>query len=320
MATEHFLEFEKPIAEIEGKIKELRHMADSGDVDIAEEVTKLQARADQLLDETYANLSPWQKTLVARHLDRPQFSHYVGGMIEDFTPLAGDRAYGDDLAVQGGPGRFRGHSVMILGHQKGIGTDGRVAHNFGMAHPEGYRKAVRLLEMADHFGLPVLTFVDTQGAYPGVGAEQRGQAEAIARTIEAALAVRTPVVSVILGEGGSGGAVALAVGNQVMMLEHSIYSVISPEGCAAILWRSSEKAQEAAESLRLTAQDLQKLRVIDRIITEPAGGAQRHPQEMVRRVAAAVADVLGSLLEQTGADHREARREKFLAMGKAGLA
>ena len=320
MATEHFLEFEKPIAELEGKIKELRHMADNGDVDIAEEVAKLQTRADQLLDDTYANLTPWQKTLVARHLDRPQFSHYVSGLIDDFTPLAGDRAYGDDRAVQGGLGRFRGQSVMILGHQKGIGTDGRVAHNFGMAHPEGYRKAVRMLKMADHFGLPVLTFVDTQGAYPGVGAEQRGQAEAIARTIEAALAVRTPVVSVILGEGGSGGAVAMAVGNQVMMLEHAIYSVISPEGCAAILWRSSEKAQDAAEALRLTAQDLQKLRVIDRIITEPAGGARRHPQEMVRRVAAAVADALGGLLAQSGADHREARREKFLAMGKTGLA
>ncbi len=321
MPMETFLEFEKPIAELEGKIKELRHLSESGEMDITAEVSKLQSRADQLLTETYGQLTAWQKTLVARHLDRPHFTHYVQALIEDFSPLAGDRAYGEDRAIQGGPGRFRGRSVMVIGHEKGIGTDGRIAHNFGMAHPEGYRKASRLLQMADRFNLPVLTLVDTQGAYPGVGAEQRGQAEAIARTIEVGLDVRVPVVSVILGEGGSGGAVALAVGNKVLMLEHSIYSVISPEGCAAILWRSSDKAKEAAEALKLTAQDLLKLRVIDQIISEPTGGAQRHPQEMVKRVGAAIAqafDDLDALGEQ--ADYRALRRKKFLDMGKVGLA
>ena len=316
-----FLEFEKPIAEIEGKIKELRHLSDGGEMDISSEVFKLQSRADQLLSETYSSLTAWQKTLVARHLERPHFTHYVAGLIQDFTPLAGDRVYGDDRAIQGGPGRFRGRSVMVIGHEKGIGTDGRIAHNFGMAHPEGYRKATRLLQMADRFGLPVLTLVDTQGAYPGVGAEQRGQAEAIARTIEVGLDIRVPVVSVILGEGGSGGAVALAVGNKVLMLEHSIYSVISPEGCAAILWRSSDKAKDAAEALKLTAQDLYKLRVIDSIVSEPIGGAQRHPQEMVKRVGAAI-DAAFRDLEALGdtADYREHRRKKFLDMGKVGLA
>ncbi|MDA0654778.1 MAG: acetyl-CoA carboxylase carboxyltransferase subunit alpha [Proteobacteria bacterium] len=318
MPTATFLEFEKPIAELEGKIKELRHLADGGDVDIADEVTRLQSRADQLLNETYAQLSPWQKTQVARHLDRPHFSQYVQGLITDFTPLAGDRVYGEDLAIVGGPGRFRDRSVMVIGHEKGVGTDGRIRHNFGMAHPEGYRKAGRLMKMADHFGLPILCLVDTQGAYPGVGAEQRGQAEAIARTIQTGLDVRVPVVCVIVGEGGSGGAVALAIGNRVMMLEHSIYSVISPEGCAAILWRSSDRARDAAEALKLTAQDLMKLRVIDRVISEPTGGAQRHPQEMVRRVGAAVADAFTEL-DREG-DHREARRQKFLGMGKVGLA
>ena len=320
MPTETFLEFEKPIAELEGKIKELRHLSDGGDMDIAEEVTKLQSRADQLLADTYSTLTPWQKTQVARHLDRPHFSQYVQGMIEDFTPLAGDRTFGDDHAILGGPGRLRGRSVMIIGHEKGLGTDGRIRHNFGMAHPEGYRKAERLMTMADHFGLPILTLVDTQGAYPGVGAEERGQAEAIARTTETCLNVQVPVVSVILGEGGSGGAVALAVGNRVLMLEHSIYSVISPEGCAAILWRSSEKAKEAAEAMRLTAQDLMKLQVIDRIISEPPGGAQRHPQEMVRRVSAAVAEAFEDMDRNHDVDHREARRQKFLGMGKVGLA
>ena len=320
MAMENFLEFEKPIAELEGKIKELRHLSDSGEMDITSEVAKLQGRADQLLNETYSALTPWQKTLVARHLDRPHFSHYVSGLIEDFSPLAGDRVYGDDRAIQGGPGRFRGRSVMVIGHEKGIGTDGRIAHNFGMAHPEGYRKATRLMHMADRFGLPILTLVDTQGAYPGVGAEQRGQAEAIARTIEVGLDVRVPVVSVILGEGGSGGAVALAVGNKVMMLEHSIYSVISPEGCAAILWRSSDKAKDAAEALKLTAQDLYKLRVIDKIISEPTGGAQRHPQEMVKRVGAAIATAFDDLDDLGVADFRALRRKKFLDMGKVGLA
>ena len=317
---ESFLEFEKPVAELEGKIKELRHMVDAGDIDIADEVTKLQARADQLLDETYGNLSAWQKTLVARHLDRPHFSHYVTELIEDFTPLAGDRVYGDDRAVIGGPGRFRGRSVMVIGHEKGSGTEGRVAHNFGMAHPEGYRKAVRLMEMADHFEIPILTLVDTQGAYPGVEAEQRGQAEAIARSIEVGLTVQVPVISVIVGEGGSGGAVALAIGNRVLMLEHAIYSVISPEGCAAILWRTSEKTQEAAEALKLTAQDLLQLEVIDRVIDEPTGGAQRHPKETIARVGDALSQALAELDKDSGDGYRALRREKFLAMGKVGLA
>lgn len=321
MATETFLEFEKPIAELEGKIKELRHLSDNGDMDIGEEVSKLQGRAEQLLQETYSALTPWQKTQVARHLDRPHFTHYVSGLIDEFTPLAGDRVFGDDRAIQAGIGRFKGRSLLVVGHEKGIGTDGRIKHNFGMAHPEGYRKTSRLLEMADRFGLPVLTLVDTQGAYPGVGAEQRGQAEAIAKAIQVGLDVRVPIVSVIVGEGGSGGAVALAVGNKVLMLEHSIYSVISPEGCAAILWRSGDKAKEAADALKLTAQDLYKLRVIDAIISEPTGGAQRHPHETVKRVGHAVAtafveiDALGP-----DADFRALRRKKFLDMGKYGLA
>jgi acetyl-CoA carboxylase carboxyl transferase subunit alpha len=317
---ESFLEFEKPVAELEGKIKELRHMVDDGDMDIADEVSKLQSRADQLLQETYARLTPWQKTLVARHLDRPHFSHYVTDLIEEFSPLAGDRVYGDDRAVVGGPARFRGRSVMVIGHEKGSGTEGRVAHNFGMAHPEGYRKAVRLMEMADHFSLPILTLIDTQGAYPGVQAEKRGQAEAIARAIEVGLNVKVPVISVIVGEGGSGGAVALAIGNKVLMLEHSVYSVISPEGCAAILWRSSDKAQDAADALKLTAQNLLQLKVIDRIITEPVGGAQRHPKETIQRVGDAVEEELDGLLQMVDADYRALRRQKFLDMGKVGLA
>ena len=317
---ESFLEFEKPVAELEGKIKELRHMVDDGDMDIAEEVTKLQARADKLLEETYSTLSPWQKTMVARHLDRPHFSNYVTDLIEDFSSLAGDRTYGDDRAVVGGPGRFRGRSVMVIGHEKGSGTEGRVAHNFGMAHPEGYRKAVRLMEMANHFSMPIITLVDTQGAYPGVQAEQRGQAEAIARAIETGLDVTVPVISVVVGEGGSGGAVALAIANKILMLEHSVYSVISPEGCAAILSRSSEKAETAADALKLTAQDLLELKVIDQIIIEPTGGAQRQPKETVQRVGLAVAVALTELEETPDADFRAMRREKFLEMGKVGLA
>jgi acetyl-CoA carboxylase carboxyl transferase subunit alpha len=258
--------------------------------------------------------------MVARHLDRPHFSHYVTNLIEDFSPLAGDRTYGDDLAVVGGPGRFRGRSVMVIGHEKGSGTEGRVKHNFGMAHPEGYRKAVRLMEMADHFSLPVITLVDTQGAYPGVQAEQRGQAEAIARAVETGLNVSVPVISVIVGEGGSGGAVALAIANKILMLEHSVYSVISPEGCAAILWRSSEKAETAADALKLTAQDLLQLKVIDQIIIEPTGGAQRQPTETVQRVGDAVAVALEDLEATPDVDFRALRREKFLDMGKVGLA
>ncbi|MGE3969448.1 MAG: acetyl-CoA carboxylase carboxyltransferase subunit alpha, partial [Dongiaceae bacterium] len=246
-----FLDFEKPLAELEGKIEELRHLENSGDINIAEEVARLQAKVDKLLRQTYAKLSPWQKTLVARHPERPHFLDYTGRLIEDFTPLAGDRSFADDHAIIGGLGRFRGRSVMVIGHEKGSDTAARVQHNFGMARPEGYRKAQRLMDMADRFRLPVLALVDTPGAYPGVDAEARGQAEAIARSIETCLRIRVPLVAAIIGEGGSGGAIALAAGNRVLMLEHAVYSVISPEGCASILWRSAEQAKEAAEALKL---------------------------------------------------------------------
>ena len=242
----NFLEFEKPIAELEGKIEELRHLSDGGDLNIAEEVTRLQGKVDRLLHQTYARLTPWQKVQVARHPERPHMSDYVGALIEDFTPLAGDRLFGEDQAVVGGLGRYHGYSVVVIGQEKGTDTDGRVQHNFGMAQPEGYRKARRLMELADRFGLPVLTLVDTPGAYPGIGVEERGQAEAIARCIETCLDIRVPLVSVIIGEGGSGGAIAIATGDRVLMLEHAVYSVISPEGCASILWRSAEQAEQAA--------------------------------------------------------------------------
>ncbi|HJM48357.1 MAG TPA: acetyl-CoA carboxylase carboxyltransferase subunit alpha [Alphaproteobacteria bacterium] len=313
-----FLDFEKPIAELEGKIKELRHLAEEGDVNIAEEVSKLEAKAEQQLRLTYANLTPWQKTLVARHQDRPHMSAYVARLIEDYTPLAGDRAYGEDRAVCGGLGRFRGRSVMVLGHEKGNGTDGRVRHNFGMAQPEGYRKAVRLMELAERFRLPVISFVDTPGAHPGVGAEERGQSEAIARSIEACLDLTVPLLAVIIGEGGSGGAVALAAGNRVCMLEHAIYSVISPEGCASILWHSAERAQDAAEALKLTAQDLQRLAVIDEVVDEPIGGAHRLPEAAIEAVGEALARALDDLVERAPDRLRDERRQKFLAMGRAG--
>ncbi|HTH15710.1 MAG TPA: acetyl-CoA carboxylase carboxyltransferase subunit alpha, partial [Magnetospirillum sp.] len=291
----HILEFEKPIAELEGKIEELRHLADNGDVNIAEEVGRLQVKVDKLLRSTYAKLTPWQKTQVARHPERPHTSTIIGSLITDFTPLAGDRCFGEDQAIIGGLGRFRGQSVVIMGHEKGHDTESRLKHNFGMAKPEGYRKAVRLMEMADHFRLPVITLVDTAGAYPGVDAEARGQAEAIARSIETCLDIRTPFVSVIIGEGGSGGAIALATANAVLMLEHAIYSVISPEGCASILWRSAEHAKDAAEQLRLTAQDLQKLDVIDSVVPEPMGGAHRNPDLMIQTLAMAVDSALRDL-------------------------
>ncbi|MGH6959866.1 MAG: acetyl-CoA carboxylase carboxyltransferase subunit alpha, partial [Dongiaceae bacterium] len=258
-----YLEFEKPIAELEGKIEELRHLSDGGDINIAEEVAKLQQKADRLLRQTYGKLSAWQKTLVARHPDRPHFGDYVGALVEDYTPLAGDRAFADDRAIQGGLGRFRGRAVMLIGHEKGSDTATRVRHNFGMARPEGYRKAQRLMDLADRFRLPVVTLVDTPGAYPGVDAEARGQAEAIARCIEMGLKIRVPLVAAVIGEGGSGGAIALAAGNRVLMLEHAVYSVISPEGCASILWRSGEQSKEAADALKLTAEDLLRLGVID---------------------------------------------------------
>ncbi|MBC7951177.1 MAG: acetyl-CoA carboxylase carboxyltransferase subunit alpha [Rhodospirillaceae bacterium] len=316
----HILEFEKPIAELEGKIEELRHLADNGDVNIAEEVSRLQAKVDKLLRSTYAKLTPWQKTQVARHPERPHALDYIKTLITDFTPLAGDRCFGEDKAIVGGLGRFRGQSVMVLGHEKGHDTDTRLKHNFGMAKPEGYRKAVRLMEMADHFRVPVITLVDTAGAYPGVDAEARGQAEAIARSIETCLDIRVPFVSVVIGEGGSGGAIALASANSVLMLEHAIYSVISPEGCASILWRSATHAKDAADALKLTAQDLHKLAVIDEVVPEPLGGAHRNPDLAMQTLAQAVDSQLKELGGLEGGVLRARRREKFLEMGRVGLA
>lgn len=312
----NFLDFEQPIAELEGKVEELRHLAGDGEMNIADEIGKLQTKADKLLRQTYAKLTPWQKVQVARHQDRPHFGDYVSTLIEDFTPLAGDRGFAEDKAIQGGMGRFRGQSCVVIGHEKGHDTQSRVAHNFGMARPEGYRKAIRLMEMADRFDLPVITLVDTAGAYPGVGAEERGQAEAIARSIEKCLEIKTPLVATIIGEGGSGGAIALAAADSVLMMEHSIYSVISPEGCASILWRSAEHAQTAAEALRLTAQDLEKLKIIDRIVAEPMGGAHRDPSEAIISLGNVVEDELKKLTAMDGASLRKRRREKFLAIGR----
>ena len=314
-----FLDFEKPLAELEGKIEELRHLENNGDINIAEEVARLQSKLDKLLRQTYGKLSAWQKTLVARHPDRPHFLDYVRSLIEDFTPLAGDRNFADDRAILGGLGRFRGRSVMVLGHEKGSDTAARVEHNFGMARPEGYRKAQRLLDMADHFRLPVITLIDTPGAYPGVDAEARGQAEAIARAIETSLKIRVPMIASIIGEGGSGGAIALAAGNKVLMLEHAVYSVISPEGCASILWRSAEQAKEAAEALKLTAEDLLKLGVIDEIVAEPLGGAHRGPTETMAALGDALERSIAQFGNEDGDTLRRLRREKFLEMGKQGL-
>ena len=315
-----FLDFEKPIAELEGKIAELRHLANAGDMNIAEEISRLQAKAEKLLRQTYGKLSAWQKTQVARHQERPHFFDYVEQLIDDYVPLAGDRSFADDKAIQGGLGRLRGIPVLILGHEKGADTATRVRHNFGMAKPEGYRKAVRLLELADRFHLPVVTLVDTPGAYPGVDAEARGQAEAIARSIEACLKVKSPVVSAIIGEGGSGGAIALAAANHIIMLEHSVYSVISPEGCASILWRSAENAQDAAEALKLTAGDLKSLGVIDEIVAEPLGGAHRGKEQTIAALGDAIERAVQAMQAQDGTVLREQRRDKFLEMGRRGLA
>ncbi|MPY73720.1 MAG: acetyl-CoA carboxylase carboxyltransferase subunit alpha [Alphaproteobacteria bacterium] len=312
----NFLDFEKPIAELEGKIEELRHLSGEGDFNIADEVSKLQDKTEKLLRQTYQKLTPWQKVQVARHPDRPHFNDYVAALIEDFTPVAGDRCFADDKAILGGMGRFRGYSCVIIGQEKGADTGERVAHNFGMARPEGYRKARRLMELADRFSLPVISLVDTPGAYPGVGAEERGQAEAIARCIDTGLGIRVPLLSVIIGEGGSGGAIAIATGDVVMMLEHSIYSVISPEGCASILWRSAEQTQVAAEALRLTAQDLLGLGLIDRVLPEPLGGAHRDPVETIGRLGDALESELKRLIVQDGGLLRRRRRDKFLEMGK----
>jgi|TARA_A100001037_G_scaffold35152_1_gene27305 acetyl-CoA carboxylase carboxyl transferase subunit alpha len=307
-----FLDFERPIAELEGKIEELRHLSDAGEINIADEVGKLQGEADRLLQQAYASLTPWQKVQVARHPDRPHCVAYIERLIDDFTPLAGDRFYAEDAAVVGGLGRFRGYSCVVIGTEKGADTNARVAHNFGMARPEGYRKAQRLMRLAGRFHLPVITLVDTTGAYPGVGAEERGQAEAIARSIETCLAMEVPLISVVIGEGGSGGAIALAAANTVLMLEHSIYSVIAPEACSSILWRSVEQARDAAEALRLTSKDMLEFGVIDQIVLEPVGGAHRNPGVAIDAVGDAIEGALHDLSTLDGAMLRAHRREKFL--------
>jgi acetyl-CoA carboxylase carboxyl transferase subunit alpha len=313
-----FLDFEKPLADLESKIEELRHLASGGDLNIAEEVDRLEAKAGRLLRQTYAKLTPTQKVQLARHPDRPHGLAYLNALIEGFVPLAGDRAFAEDRAVIGGLGRFHGLSVVAIAHEKGGDTEGRVRHNFGMARPEGYRKAQRLMQLAERFRLPVLTFVDTAGAYPGVDAEARGQAEAIARAIETGLSLTVPFVATIIGEGGSGGAIALAAADSVLMLENAIYSVISPEGCASILWRSAGRMEDAAEALKLTAHDLLRLKVIDGIVPEPLGGAHREPARAMAATGAAIAAALAPLLELGGEELRRLRRQKFLAMGKSG--
>ena len=310
------LDFEKPIAELEGKVKELRHLADGSELDLEEEIARLEGRASKLLSTTYGKLTPWQKTQDARHADRPHFTDYVKALITDYTPLAGDRCFGDDHAILGGLGRFRDRAVVVVGHEKGRETEDRVRHNFGMARPEGYRKAVRLMRLAERFQLPVVTLVDTPGAHPGIRAEERGQAEAIARSIETCLKLTVPIISVIVGEGGSGGAIALATADRVLMLEHSIYSVISPEGCAAILWRNASQAEVAAEALKLTAQDLLGLGLVDEIIAEPLGGAHRGRSTSIQSVGNAIERHLEAFDGLAPADIRHRRREKYLHMGR----
>lgn len=310
-----YLDFEKPVAELDSKVDELRALAASGS-DISEEVSRIEDKAAQALSELYADLSPWQKTQVARHPLRPHCVDYVKELITEFTPLAGDRKFGDDEALIGGFGRFRGESICVIGQEKGSTTETRLKHNFGMAKPEGYRKAVRLMEMADRFGIPVLSLVDTAGAYPGIGAEERGQAEAIARSTDACLNLGVPNVAVIIGEGGSGGAIAIATANRVLMLEHAVYSVISPEGAASILWRDSAKAQEAATNLKITAQDLARFGVIDTILKEPPGGAHRDPAAMVARTGDAIAQSFNDLRSLDSKAVRTQRRQKFLDIGR----
>jgi acetyl-CoA carboxylase carboxyl transferase subunit alpha len=316
-----YMDFEKPLAEIEGKAEELRAMARRDpDTDVTEEAKTLDAKAVKMLDDLYKNLSPWRKCQVARHPDRPHCRDYIDALFTDYTSLAGDRNFADDHAIMGGLARFNDKPVMVIGHEKGSDTTSRIERNFGMARPEGYRKAVRLMEMAHRFGLPVITLVDTPGAYPGKGAEERGQSEAIARSTQKCLEIGVPLVSVIIGEGGSGGAVAFATANRVAMLEHSVYSVITPEGCAAILWKDAEKMREAAEALRLTAQDLKQLGVNDRIIPEPKGGAHRDPQAAIASVATAITEMLKSLEGKDSKALIKDRREKYLDMGDRGLA
>jgi acetyl-CoA carboxylase carboxyl transferase subunit alpha len=316
---QNYLDFEKGLAEIEGKAEELRALARKNGMNVEDEAAALDKKAATLLDELYKNLDPWRKTLVARHPDRPHCKEYIDGLFSEWTPLAGDRNFADDHAVMGGLARFNDRPVVVIGHEKGNDTRSRIERNFGMARPEGYRKAIRLMDLADRFGLPVVTLVDTPGAYPGKGAEERGQAEAIARSTEKCLRIGVPLVSVIIGEGGSGGAVAFATADRIAMLEHSIYSVISPEGCASILWKDAEKMREAAEALRLTAQDLLALGVVDRVIPEPRGGAQRDKPAAIAGVGAALAGMLAELDGKKSDALRKARRRKFLEMGTKSL-
>ena len=310
-----YLDFEKPVAELDSKVDELRALADSG-TDISEEVTRIQEKAAEALAELYANLSPWQKTLVARHPQRPHFTDFVGGLITEFTPLAGDRKFADDEALMGGFGRFRGESICVMGQEKGNSTDSRIKHNFGMARPEGYRKAVRLMEMAERFGIPVLTIADSAGAYPGIGAEERGQAEAIARSTDACLLLGVPNVAIVSGEGMSGGAIAITTANRVLMFEHAIYSVISPEAASSILWRDGTKAQEAANSMKITAQDMLRFGVIDAILKEPVGGAHRDPSAMIKATGEAIAEAFSELAPLDADAIRKQRRQKFLEIGR----
>ncbi|MEQ9662796.1 MAG: acetyl-CoA carboxylase carboxyltransferase subunit alpha [Parasphingopyxis sp.] len=313
---EHFLDFEKPIAELQARVAELRETADDGPVDIDKEVRRLERKSEDMLRETYASLTPWQKTQVARHPNRPHLKDYIAGFVADFMPLAGDRAFADDQAIIGGFGRISGHRVMVIGHEKGDDTQSRLKHNFGMAKPEGYRKAIRLMKLADRFGLPVVTLVDTPGAFPGIQAEERAQAEAIARSTEACLNLKVPNITAIVGEGGSGGAIALSTANTVLMFEHAIYSVISPEGCASILWRTADKAADAAEAMRIAAKELKKLGVVDRIVAEPVGGAHRRPDEAIDSLGKALGEELVKLVKLDADTVRQRRRAKFLDMGK----
>ena len=313
-----YLDFEKPVAELEAKIEELRAMQSSGDaIAINEEIGRIEVKAALALKELYGELTPWQKTQVARHPQRPHYINYISGLITDFVPLAGDRKYGEDEAVVGGFGRFHGESVCVIGQEKGSDTDGRLKHNFGMARPEGYRKAARLMGMADHFDVPVIALIDTPGAYPGIGAEERGQAEAIARSTEACLEMGVANVAAIIGEGGSGGAIALATANRVIMLEHSVYSVISPEGAASILWRDTSKAQDAASGMKITAQDLEQFGIVDTIVPEPSGGAHRDPAATIAATGHAIGDALAELRGLDRSTITRLRREKFLAIGRS---
>jgi acetyl-CoA carboxylase carboxyl transferase subunit alpha len=312
-----YLDFEKPIAELESKVAELKALStEQRSVHIEDELSRLEAKAKEALEETYAELTPWQKTQVARHPERPHFRHYIDGVVEDFTPLAGDRTFAEDQAIVGGIGNLRGRPVLVIGHEKGSDTEGRIKHNFGMARPEGYRKAVRLMELADRFGLPVVSLIDTAGAYPGIGAEERGQAEAIARSTDCCMGLGVPIVSVIIGEGGSGGAVAIATANRIYMLQHAIYTVASPEAAASILWRDSARAVDAATHMKITAQDLLKLGIIDGIIPEPVGGAHRDGAEVVKAAGDVIAKALAEFEALSPQEIRKARREKFLAMGR----